>query len=182
METLFASFLFVVYFTFASWLIASPKVEVQIVVINSQTDRADIQTDADPQTDHADIQTDADPQTDHADIQTDADPQTDRADIQTDADLQTDRADIQTDADLQTDRADIQTDADLQTDRADIQTDADPQTDCADLQTIVSALRLYKLHKHSVVKISDLPLSLSIPTTIKRYKLRGEEVIRLIGL
>ncbi len=43
----------------------------------------------------------------------------------------------------------------------------------------LSSLKLYKLYKHSVVKISDLPQSLSIPTTIKRYNLRGEEVIRL---
>ncbi|MEN8446362.1 MAG: hypothetical protein ABG776_15280 [Cyanobacteria bacterium J06555_13] len=44
----------------------------------------------------------------------------------------------------------------------------------------VSDIRLYKLHKKSVVPLSALPFS--IPKTIKRYMLRGQQVIRLEAL
>ena len=44
----------------------------------------------------------------------------------------------------------------------------------------VSDVRLYKLHKKSVVPLSALPFS--IPNTIKRYILRGQQVVRLESL
>ena len=44
----------------------------------------------------------------------------------------------------------------------------------------VADVRLYKLHKKSVVPLSALPFS--IPNTIKRYMLRGQQVIRLDAL
>ncbi|MEM6452166.1 MAG: hypothetical protein AAF703_17870 [Cyanobacteria bacterium P01_D01_bin.105] len=44
----------------------------------------------------------------------------------------------------------------------------------------LSDIRLYKLHQHSVVLLSAL--SFSIPDRIKRYMLRGEQVVRLTSL
>lgn len=41
-------------------------------------------------------------------------------------------------------------------------------------------IKLYKLHKKSVVKVSALPFD--VPDSIKRYSLRGEAVIRLEAL
>jgi len=44
----------------------------------------------------------------------------------------------------------------------------------------LTALKLYKLHGHSVTKVADLPIE--IPVTIKRYKLHKKDVVRLIDL
>ncbi len=44
----------------------------------------------------------------------------------------------------------------------------------------LTALKLYKLHGHSVVRVADLPVE--IPATIKRYKLHKKDVVRLIDL
>ncbi|MBE9119195.1 hypothetical protein IQ249_25425 [Lusitaniella coriacea LEGE 07157] len=39
-------------------------------------------------------------------------------------------------------------------------------------------LKTYKLHGHAVVKFASLPQSFEIPADIKRYKRRGEPVVR----
>jgi hypothetical protein len=44
----------------------------------------------------------------------------------------------------------------------------------------LTALKLYKLHDRSVVRVADLPLE--IPAAIKRYKLHKKDVVRLIDL
>lgn len=41
-------------------------------------------------------------------------------------------------------------------------------------------VKLYKLHQKLVVKLSSLPFN--VPDTIKRYRLRGEDVVRLEAL
>lgn len=44
----------------------------------------------------------------------------------------------------------------------------------------ITALKIYKLRNESVVRITDIPFN--IPATIKRYKLRGADVIKLAAL
>jgi hypothetical protein len=44
----------------------------------------------------------------------------------------------------------------------------------------LTALKLYKLHGHSVVRVVDLMVE--IPASIKRYKLHKRDVVRLIDL
>ncbi|MBE9020654.1 hypothetical protein IQ272_31915 [Chroococcidiopsidales cyanobacterium LEGE 13417] len=44
----------------------------------------------------------------------------------------------------------------------------------------LTALKLYKLHNYSVVKVADIPIE--IPAQIKRYKLHKRDVVRLIDL
>ncbi|MEM6254826.1 MAG: hypothetical protein AAF821_18070 [Cyanobacteria bacterium P01_D01_bin.156] len=41
-------------------------------------------------------------------------------------------------------------------------------------------IKIYKLHKKSVVKVSDLPFD--VPENVKRYSLRGEPALRLEAL
>ena len=47
-------------------------------------------------------------------------------------------------------------------------------------QLSLDDIKLYKLHKRSVVKVSALPFS--IPDSIRRYLLRGEPVVMLTAL
>lgn len=44
----------------------------------------------------------------------------------------------------------------------------------------LTALKLYKLHGYSVVRVADLPIE--IPAAIKRYKLHKKDVVRLADL
>ena len=44
----------------------------------------------------------------------------------------------------------------------------------------LSSIKLFKLRRKSVVKLSDL--AFSVPETVKRYKLRREDVIKLTDL
>ncbi len=55
----------------------------------------------------------------------------------------------------------------------------DQESDVKPILTL-SKIRLYKLRKQSVVKLSDL--AFSVPKTIKRYQLRRETVIKLTDL
>lgn len=52
-----------------------------------------------------------------------------------------------------------------------------------DMFAIIIGLQTYKLHGHSVVLVSDLPQAvMGLIADIKRYKLRGQEVVRLNAL
>ncbi len=46
----------------------------------------------------------------------------------------------------------------------------------------LSEIRTYKLRKKPVVRLCDLPSTLAVPDSIKRYILRGDRVVRLAAL
>ena len=54
-----------------------------------------------------------------------------------------------------------------------------PDLDNQQLEIDITQLKVYKLHGDRCIKITDLPETIQLPLSIKRYKLRGEEVVKV---
>ncbi len=50
------------------------------------------------------------------------------------------------------------------------------------LEIDITKLKIYKLHGDRCVRIADLPETVRLPQFIKRYRLRGQEVIKISQL